>query len=60
MNKLLALSAVIAATALGIAGCSQDRKAAPSSDMFASCPKGDAGRMQDKLLRWPDQWVCVK
>ena len=56
--------AVAVALLLGVAGCRltapYDHRVPAARSMWAACPKGDDGRVQDKWLRWPDQWECVK
>jgi hypothetical protein len=37
-----------------------DNSVPASSNMWAPCPHGDAGRTKDVTLSFPDQWVCVK
>lgn len=62
MNRK-ALAALILGTllAFGAAGCSKaDHRVPASRYAFAPCPAGDAGRIQDKWLPWPNQWVCDK
>jgi hypothetical protein len=61
--RTLAAVLVALAVAAGVAGCTpphRDAGVPPSSSMWAACPHGDAGRIQDKWLRWPDWWVCVR
>lgn len=60
--KRLALLIAAAAVAATVAGCTPARDASvpPSSSPWAACPHGDAGRIQDKWLRPPDWWVCVR
>jgi hypothetical protein len=61
--KPLAALVIAVAVALSVAGCTpphRDSSVPPSSNPLAACPHGDAGRVEDTLLRPPAQWVCVR
>lgn len=60
--KILAAVILALGALAALAGCTPARDASvpPSRSPWTACPHGDAGRIQDKWLRPPDWWVCVR